>query len=518
MNIDNNPPVVADPMQLPEMPSRRAFFGGKSTAALAATSAVIAPVVSQAAVSESETDDLLHVISRLTMGVTPELQDEVSTIGVDAFIEQQLAPSLLDDSATDEMISLFPTVNMTSAELLVHKKRNIIRRDLNGATIVRAVKSKRQLQEVMVDFWSNHFNVDVVKKKTAMFKAEQDRGFRELALGNFSDLLMYSTKSPAMLEYLDNRTSRADRNRVPNENYARELMELHTLGVDGGYNEDDVIAVSYLLSGWSIQYDQFAFNASRNRLGPLADGGDVMGWVPFAAEGSIENGESFINFLAYQPATAQFICWKLCRHFISDDIAMTDSIVQRVAQVFMDNGTEIVPTLRAIFASDAFYQSKGQKVKRSNELLYSILRSANVTFDFDQIGRIGAVLHQKLTDMDHALFECEPPTGYPSAAAEYLNTNIMVNRWNFGFSCAANKLGQSIRVSSMSWVNNPETIESLLDQLAITLMGRKLDESSKQALYTHLGKGPESAVARRDLKQIKTLAGLIFSSPAYQIR
>ncbi len=518
MNSENSLSSVVNTEQTPESLSRRAFFGGKSVAVAAVGAAVSVPSLAKAAVPGTEIDDTLHIIQRLTMGVTPALYAEVNAMGVDAFIEQQLDPSSLDDFETEAMVSQYTRLNKSAAELQVLKKRAPIRQELHGATVIRAVNSNRQLQEVMVDFWSNHFNVDTKKKGTAYFKPADDRGIRELALGNFSDLLMFTAKSPAMLEYLDNRKSRANRNRIPNENYARELMELHTLGVDGGYSEDDVIAVSYLLSGWSIKKGEFHFNANANRLGPLNDGGEVMGWVPFAPERSVENGESFINFLAYQPATANFVCWKLCRYFVRDDIEQYHPLVAEVADVFSQNDTEIVPTLRAIFASDEFRQSKGEKVKRSNELMYSILRATGATFNLASPRRLGNHFRKHLSKMDHALFECEPPTGYPVEASAFINTNAMVNRWNMSFGIAANRLSRFVRVNQKSWINNPANVQELVEQLSQRLMSRSLEESEKQALYSQLGKAPEDVVKRRDLRQIKTLAGLIFASSSFQIR
>ncbi|RVU85938.1 DUF1800 domain-containing protein [Leucothrix sargassi] len=503
--------------QSPESPSRRAFWRGSSLAA-AVTASVAAPTMAKAATTDTQIDDVLHVIQRLTMGATTALYDEVSSMGVDAFIEQQLDPASIDDSETDAMISQFKSAGLSTAEVMQSMKRAPIRNELNGKTVIRAVYSRRQLQEVMTDFWSNHFNVDTYKKNVATFKVEEDRGIRELALTNFHDLLMYSAKSPAMLEYLDNRRSRANRDRVPNENYARELMELHTLGVDGGYSEDDVSAVSYLLSGWSINGAEFAFRANWNRLGPLNDGADIMGWAPFSPEGSVENGESFITFLAYQAATAHFICWKLCRYFIRDDIEQSDPLVAQIAQVFSDNDTEMKPTLRAIFASDDFKASKGLKVKRSNELLYATLRASGASIDLSQSGRFGNHMRNRLEKMDHGIFACEPPTGYPDDASVFINTNTMVNRWNIGFAVAGNRLSKFVRVNTANWIDSPSDIRTLVEQLCASLLLRQLEDSEKQALYDQLGKAPEDVVKRRDLRQVKILAGLIFASASFQIR
>lgn len=517
MTDHNDAASVSAHEQSPESPSRRAFWRGRKIAA-AVTASVATPTLAKADTIDVQIDDVMHVIQRLTMGVTPALYDEVSAIGVDAFIQQQLDPASIDDAETDAMLSQFASTDLSTTELRALMKRAPLRNEYNGAAVVRAVHSNRQLKEVMVDFWSNHFNVDTFKKTVARFKATEDRGIRQLALGNFSDLLMFSAKSPAMIEYLDNRRSRANKGSVPNENYARELMELHTLGVDGGYSEDDVSAVSYLLSGWTIIDDEFGFRSSWNRLGPLKDGGDIMGWAPYAAEGTVENGESFINFLAYHPSTARFVCWKLCRYFIRDDIEQSDPFVAQIAQVFSDNDTEIVPTLSAIFASDEFHQSKGLKVKRSNELLYSVLRASGATLDLTEASSFGNHMRAQLEKVDHGIFACEPPTGYPDDASIFINTNTLVSRWNIGFATASNTLSKYVEVDSSSWFDNPIDVKTLVEQLSSSLLIRQLDDSEKQALYDQLGKSPEDSVGTKDLKQVKLLAGLIFASTSFQIR
>lgn len=514
---DNGNQSVAPPSS--GASSRRNFFA-KAALATAVGSSVLMPAKAQAAAPGANINNRLHIIQRITMGVTPELLAEVKAIGVNAFIDQQLAPATLDDSLVESMLTGFTRLNQSSAALIAENRRGQIRNELNGATVLRAVHSRRQLQEVMVDFWSNHFNVDTNKKKTAMFKVAEDRRFRELALGKFSDLLMTSAKSPAMLEYLDNRRSRANRNRIPNENYARELMELHTLGVDGGYDETDVLEVAYVLSGWTVDNTtfEFKFDSRFHRLGPLLEGGDVLGWVPVAAEGTVENGESLLNFLARHPTTAQFICWKLCRHFVSDAITADDALVVKAAKVFSRNDTAIAPVLRTILRSKRFRQSKGEKVKRNNELLYAILRATTPQFDLSDAPLLGGNLRQSLIKLGHPLFECEPPTGYPDVAGAFINTNTMVNRWNLGFALAGNTFLRRVQVDNSQWVGSPGKIKALVNQLSTRLLGRQLSAAEKQSLYDYLGKTERSKVTADDLAQVPALAGLIFASSSYQVR
>lgn len=462
----------------------------------------------------------LHTIQRITMGVTPELLNEIKTIGVNEFIEQQLNPSVLDDSEVEAMLANFTRIHQDAATLIAENKRGLIQQELNGATTIRALFSQRQLQEVMVDFWSNHFNVDTNKKKTAMFKVAEDQQFRALAFGKFSDLLMTSAKSPAMLEYLDNRRSRADRGRIPNENYARELLELHTVSVNGGYDEEDVLEAAHVLSGWSVDSStfEFSFRANFNNLGSLENGGDILGWTPVAASGSVENGESLLDYLAHHPNTARFVCWKLCRHFVSDNISIDHGLVKKAAKVFLANDTAITPTLRTILRSGAFKRAKGEKVKRSNELLNAMLRATAATPDLSDARIFGRNIRNLLAKYNHKLYECEPPTGYPDVATAFINSSAMVNRWNMGLLLSRNKLNNRIHVDPSTWVNAPKKIKHLVKQLSIRLLGRQLQSEEKQALYTYLGKPAGALVTPEDLEQVPVLAGLIFASSSYQIR
>ena len=520
MSIKTITKQVSTQEQQPKSPSRRHLLT-KAIVAVPLVSSLLATSEASAAVpGKKGTSRHLHTIQRITMGVTPALLSEVKTIGVDAFIEQQLNPQAIDDSVVESMLTNFTRIHQDTPTLMAENKRSLIQRELNGATTIRAVFSQRQLQEVMTDFWSNHFNVDTNKKKVAMFKVAEDQQFRQLALGKFSDLLMTSAKSPAMLEYLDNRRSRATRNRTPNENYARELLELHTVGVNGGYNENDIVEAAHVFSGWTVDnssYD-FSFRTDWNDLGTLATGGDILGWTPVAASGTVENGESLIDYLAHHKTTANYVCWKLCRHFIRDDIAMNNGIVKKIARVFLANDTAIVPTLRTLFRSGAFRKAKGKKMKRGNELLNAMLRATDVTIDLSDPHVFGREIRNQLAKHDHKLYECEPPTGYPDVAANFISTGTMVNRWNMGFLLVENKLNRRMQVEPSTWIDSPRRVKHLVKQLSLRLLGRQLQPQEKQALYNHLGKTAKAFVTAEDTAQVAVLAGLIFASSSYQIR
>src|SRR5262245_21109044 len=209
--------------------------------------------------------DIVHLLSRITYGARPGEVERVAALGWDAFLEQQLNPEQIDDAALERRLESFPTLAMSSADLLASYPRKsqpgprAIIQELEAASLLRGIASERQLFEIMVDFWSNHLNIYIGKNQVKWLKTADDREvIRKHALGKFRDLLLASAKSPAMLIYLDNAENvkagvqRGKQSRGLNENYAREVMELHTVGADGGYTQDDVTSVARALTGWTI--------------------------------------------------------------------------------------------------------------------------------------------------------------------------------------------------------------------------------------------------------------------------
>ena len=245
--------------------------------------------------------------------------------------------------------------------------------DLKAAHLGRAMWSRRQLFEVMVDFWANHLNVPAQLDDSAT-RADYDRAvIRTYALGRFEDLLVASANHPAMLSYLDLANSTGTN---PNENFARELMELHTLGVDGGYTEDDVKQAAKLLTGLRMDYTTktVAFVPSRHFVGAIK----VMTFTHpnnVAAEGATAARE-FYEYLAFHPSTATFLATKLARRFVGD--TPPAALVTRLADVYLKNDTQIVPVLRELFGSAEFAASAGQKLRRPMEHLAAVARALDV--------------------------------------------------------------------------------------------------------------------------------------------
>ncbi|MBC8030097.1 MAG: DUF1800 domain-containing protein [Pyrinomonadaceae bacterium] len=358
--------------------------------------------------------------------------------------------------------------------------------ELQASRILRAVYSERQLQEVMVDFWTNHFNVFAGKGADRWLLISYDRDtIRPNAMGKFSELLSATAQSPAMLFYLDNfqsvspdakaggqgmprrvgrRAQRAagtpelpanlqGRRRGINENYARELMELHTLGVDGGYTQKDVQEVARCFTGWTIlaprggaavaqgmgngqRAERLRESAGKFFFNPRVhdDGEKTVLGQKIPAGGGFKDGLMVLDILAHHPATAKFVATKLARYFVSD--SPPPALVTRVAGVFTKSNGDIRETLRSIFSSPEFNSPEAYraKVKRPFELAISAIR----TLGAETTG--GPQLHQWIARMGEPLYGFQTPNGYSDLAESWVNTGGLLERLNFGLSLASNRI------------------------------------------------------------------------------
>jgi uncharacterized protein (DUF1800 family) len=319
--------------------------------------------------------------------------------------------------------------------------------ELAAQKLLRAVASERQLQEVLTDFWFNHFNVFWGKGADRWLTTDFEmNAIRPNAMGKFEDLLLATAKSPAMLFYLDNHLSsvpapavaraldRQAQNRRSgiNENYARELMELHTMGVDGGYTQKDVQELARILTGWTIQQPrrngQFIFRPV------MHDRGDKVFLGRTIKGGGIEEGEKAIRILARHPSTARFIATKLVRRFVSDN--PPDSLVARVEAAFNKTGGDIRETLGVLFYSDEFMalDAYGKKTKSPFEYAASAIRA----LDGDTNG--SEQLAQMIARMGQPLYQYQAPTGYPDRADEWMSSGTILERINFAIALAANRI------------------------------------------------------------------------------
>lgn len=409
--------------------------------------------------AETVSPDIRHLLERISYGSTRASLKRARTMGAQAYLEQQLHPEEIDDGLLETLLAAnLPTLSYSAAQALALLGQpgggaQLIA-ELRVAKLARAALSERQLLEVMVGFWTDHFSIYQNDGPLRALKTVDEREvIRPHALGYFRDLLHASAKSPAMLLYLDNETNRVD---GLNENYGRELLELHTLGVDGGYAETDVVETARCLSGWSVSRDtgEFLFRPYWHDRGAK----QVMEFqIP--AGGGIEDGERLLDYLATHPSTAAFISRKLCIALVTDD--PDPSLVETATTTFLASGGNIREILRSIFAHPAFLAAQGTKFKRPQRLLASALRLLSGFPDENGL----RFAHGNLDAMGHAPYSWPAPNGYPAVGGYWLNGNAMLQRWNLIASMTLT--GQSFwGVDWQRWQVADETAESLTTRVA----------------------------------------------------
>ena len=453
------------------------------------------PEVNVTAREQTADQQVRHVLNRLAFGARPGDVERVRSMGVDRWIATQLQPSRIRDTAAERIVASLQTLSMSSRDLLErHPPPQVVRRqqgstmsrddsaevrraaqesrrvlaEMQIAKVARAVASERQLEEVMVDFWENHFTVFAGKGPERYFIGSYQReAIRPHALGTFRDLLGAVARSPAMLFYLDNwqsaveegrprtedrgsarRARRGVARRTPgsplprssalgrqglNENYARELLELHTLGVDGGYTQADILNVARAFTGWTLEQPRraggFVFRPVMHDAGEKT----VLGYTLAPGRG-IEDGEEVLDIVARHPSTARFIASKLARRFVSDD--PPESLVDKAADTFTRTNGDIREVARTIVTSEEFFASAAYraKVKSPFELVASALRAVNATPDMTP--RTAQVIAR----LGQPLYLHQAPNGWPERGDAWINTGAILNRINFGLALAGGGL------------------------------------------------------------------------------
>ena len=383
-------------------------------------------------------DPIRHVLNRLSFGPRPEDLARVRRLGrstetaIQSYVDEQLDPGRLDDRQAELAVRRLETLRLPAGELFEYQP-DLLLEELTRGTLLRAVYSRRQLYEVMVHFWSDHFNIDASKGDCKWLKVADDRDvIRRHALGRFGDLLRASALSPAMLWYLDGRVNqKRDDEEVPNENYARELLELHTLGVDGGYTQRDVMEVARCLTGWTVRSKE-PFGKGRVEFKQnLHDDGEkeVLGRRIPSGEGE-KDLDHVLDAVVRHPRTARHLARKLCHRFISEDPG--DRAIEEVAGAFSASDGDVKATLRAVFDTHAFRNSAGLKLKRPFRFIASALRATAAHTDG------GRKPQDFLLSMGHAPFQYPTPDGYPEASSPWLGTLLW--RWIFSASLAGGRI------------------------------------------------------------------------------
>jgi uncharacterized protein (DUF1800 family) len=531
----------------------------------------------------SNVDPAVVTLNRVAFGPRPGDFDRVRAMGVDNYVEEQLSPSSIDDSALDQVLQHLPSLTMTAEQLgqlygqtletlqlkrLQQRQGSItnpttailgflslfgaepssngsamtsspqqtyqLLTEVIQATVLRQMFSARQLFEVLVDFWSNHFNIYILKNQDRYLKTVDDREvIRKYALGKFRDLLYASAHSPAMLVFLDNITNVQG---VPNENYARELMELHTLSVNSGFTQTDVEQVARCFTGWSVsmptrsllgvdyaQAGEFQFRANQHD-----DGTKLVLGVKIPAGGGIHDGEQVLDLLARHPSTAQFIATKLVRRFVAD--APPASLVQRATSTFTQSDGDIRAVLSTILHSAEFKQSFGQKAKRPLEYIASAVRALDAQLGTTNVGVTGLkgkgnanrnaaqnrngsqVIATALRTMGQVPFMWQSPNGYPDSASAWINSNNLLARWNLALALTSGQAaGIHVDLNGAMSGADVSTPAAAVDFWTGRILHRSIPEADRATLISYLG-GDTSP------QQLANLVALILSSPHFQYR
>ena len=518
-----------------------------------------------------------HLLSRFTFGATPGQVDEVVKMGLEKWFAQQLDGNLPDDSLNNllsqydalklsnkEIAETYPkngaiirmmvrdgVINKDSVKTDRKEYRDVIKsymeqkgykpeqdlfRQFFNQKVLRAAYSNNQLHEVLTDFWFNHFNVSLTKNDCAEFIPDYERDIiRPNVTAKFSQLLLATAKSPAMLYYLDNFTStgantqqakparprlaammqnaaandprraqalqrlqKAKKSQGINENYAREVMELHTLGVDGGYTQQDVTQAARVLTGWTVypmgvynngMQKQLAVNEDKLKARGFVHDGDFL-FVPnrhdngekivlgrkFGPNGGYQEGVDLLEMLAHHPSTARFITKKLAVRFVSD--TPPQSLLDKMAKTFMDKDGDIRQVLITMVSSPEFWAPAAlrEKTKSPFELIISSVRSLDARINQPY------QLYSWANKMGQRMYAYQAPTGFPDKGQYWINTGALLNRMNFGLALATQRIpGVRIDLAALNNHHEPESAQAALVTYSKLIMPeRNLDQAIRQ--------------------------------------
>ena len=513
-----------------------------------------------------------QAVGRLTFGARPGEVDRVNAMGTDRWIERQLAPETISDAALDAVLQGLPVDRMPvrllidsfppqdvyirnlrilhhlapNAQLQITAADSATIKTLNdranqyfnqfqAAKVARAQMSERQLVEVLTDFWENHFSVFVQKVPTRFSLLEYDRDIiRPRVLGKFRDLLGAVAHSPEMLFYLDNFQSAADSARMTlpewrlaersgrrpvsrrrnglNENYGRELLELHTLGVDGGYTQQDVINVARALTGWTLD-DPRAGGGFIFREGMHDAEAKVVLGHKLAAGRGVEDGEEVLDIVARHPATAHYIAFKLARRFVSDTPGK--ALVDRAAETFRRTDGDLKEVMRTILASPEFFSRAAYraKVKSPFELVLSARRIMNASPD------TSASTAFQIQRMGQQLFGHLAPNGWPETGDQWINAGSLLDRINFGVQVGSGRLRFAPAEQWPGWaLLSTMPLDRQVDGVVDQLLGGNVSPETRSILFK--GQNPLAAAnAPPPVRpSLRDLLGIALGSPEFQRR
>jgi uncharacterized protein (DUF1800 family) len=461
-------------------------------------------------------DSELHLLRRATFG--PTLVDVVALkqMGIDAWLERQFSPQNIADPMGEQVLATFPTVSMTIAQIRTAVKDGdyLAMTELGHATLGRQMWSSRQLHEVMVDFWANHLNISNPFDGGWDVRTSFDNDVvRTHALGRFSDMLAASASNPAMMRYLNNADSKK---KSVNENYGRELLELHTVGLDAKYTEVDVRQSAYIMTGRMVdKFSEFYYDKNQHYTGAVK----VLGFAhpnATAADG-LAVGDAYLTYLATHPATAKRIAFKLARRFVCDDPPQT--LVDRLTQSYVDNGSAIVPVLRTLFSSVEFWMSNGLKTRRPLENVVASARILGITPGAKTADGLDG-LYYLTQQLGHAPLSWGPPDGFPDVADYWGSAHATLGTWNSHRVLLSGQNKGLTYPKAETFVGlKPDTVGQYLDTIAQRLVHQPMQAAHRGALLTFLG-AKDSTVAK-DIRlggKVDQLVPLVLDSVYHALR
>ena len=494
---------------------------------------------------QTPAEQVAHVLSRLTFGARPGDSERVARMGVNRWIAEQLRPWTIGDAAVASSLRSISAWTQPTASLAALPDRRMLtsvrlqRPRMAGdsgvnaamaATAIRTLRvrlvgmlnlntqfaagkmvlaehSERQLFEVVADFWENHFSVYSAKipSREALVALHRD-AVRPYAMGRFRDLLGAVAHSPAMLFYLDNHLSTRD---GLNENYARELLELHTLGVDGGYTQPDIIAVARALTGWGINNEKprpalneptrFEFRGGQHDRSEKV----VLG-TTLAADRGIEDGEEVLDILARHPSTAKFIAWKLVRRLVSDE--PPPALVERAAETFRRTDGHIASVVETIVTSDEFFSQAAFRAKVKTP--FEFIASARRAFGLDADTTTATV--QAVTRLGQPTYGRAEPDGWPDEAASWMNSGTLLNRVMLAADIAAAKAPFADVEYWRGWKNlRGLSAEAQADAVIGAFLGGVASAPTRAALLQANGSGEE---------RLAEMVAVVLGAPEFQRR
>lgn len=465
-------------------------------------------------------DPVLHLVRRATYGPTVASVAHARALGRTAWVDEQLAPWRMDDSTCLRALARFPALSMTCGQMASHGRNNSwnLMQQVQLGAFLRQTSSTRQLHEMVVEFWADHFAVQVPSEKVWLGAIDLDRTvLRGKGLGRFADLLVAVTSHPAMLAWLDNDTSHRD---APNENLGRELLELHTVGSGAGYGEADVAAAARVLTGWSFDQATGAsvFRAEWHDTQPV----QVMGFRADnrSATGGRQVGLDLLAYLARHPATARRIAHKLAVRFVRDDPPAT--LVQQLADTYLAHDTAIAPVLRQLLLSSEFAASTGLKTRRPGEDAAATVRVLGGRPSLDTQVAAWSGWRWAMAEAGHAPRGWPEPNGYPDDAASWTGAAAIIGRWNMHQGATGGSYGAGIvypSLGSLVGARRPTTVGALVDALSRRVLFQTLSAHDRAVIIGFTGATAGAPVPSfwYDFR-IKLLITLLLDSPYFALR